>query len=162
MSNREECNWFLSVHSAERGCGNKRKSDSSTNAWNCSESPAPNYAVPPHFIKAWEETWGRQTFLFPSHEEEWHSASSTFLPCCLCFKSGEREMEEENIVCRQKKRCIPRQNLRLKRHLTLTFICRRLIKWLIYPQKQWKSVAMWHVKISDLNWKILRPNVRFL
>lgn len=143
-----------------RGCGNKRKSDSSTSAWNCSESPASNCTVPSHFIKASEETWRRQTLLFSSHEEEWQSASSTFLPCCLCFKSGEREMDAENTPCATKKRCIPKQNLKLKRLLTLTIICRRLIKWLIYPKKQWKSVAIWHVKISDLNWKILRPKFK--
>ena len=105
----------------------------------------------------------KKTDFFSPAMKKNDTASSTFLPCCLCFKSGEREMDAENIQCAaKKKRCIPKQNLRLKRHLTLTFIYRRLIKWLIYPKKQWKSVAMWHVKISDLNWKILRPNVRFL
>ena len=145
-----------------RGCENKRKSDSSTSAWNCSQSPASNCTVPPHFIKAWEETWRRQT----SFPQPWRrmTLSLLYLPSLLSLFQvwWERNGWRKHTVCRQKKRCIPRQNLRLKRHLTLTFICRRLIKWLIYPQKQWKSVAMWHVKISDLNWKILRPNVRFL
>ena len=31
-------------------------------------------------------------------------ASSTFLPCCLCFKYGEREMDAENIPCAAKKK----------------------------------------------------------
>ena len=144
-----------------RGCENKRKSDSSTSAWNCSQSPASNGTVPPHFIKAWEETWRRQT-AFP---QPWRRITQPPLPSFpVVFVSSlvrEKWMQKTYGVP-PKKRSIPKQNLKFKRHLTLTFIYRRLIKWLIYPKKQWKSVAMWHVKISDLNWKILRPNVRFL
>ena len=56
------------------------------------------------------------------------TASCIFFQYCLCFKSGEREMNAENSGCATKKMCIPKQNPKLKRHSKMNFICTKLIK----------------------------------
>ena len=90
-------------------CGNKRRPDSFTSAWNCFESP--------HSNPTWPWGW---TFLLTSPKPEKKDEDRHFFPlamnksdtqrvyciffhCCLSSKPGEMEMDAEYTQCATKK-----------------------------------------------------------
>ena len=106
MSSRESPRGSFQWRGQNKGrhmCGNKRRPDSSTSARNCSESPASKSCLalgldfPPHFTKAWEERWRRQPFFsLVMKNNDTQTVSCIFFQYCLCFKSGEKQMNAED------------------------------------------------------------------
>ena len=58
---------------------------------------------PPHFTKAWEDEEDRHFFSLVMKKNDTETASCTFFQICLCFKSGERQMNAEDSGCATKK-----------------------------------------------------------
>ena len=152
MSSREEPNWLLSVKGSEQGEAHVWEQEESWLFHKCLEllgiTSLKSHLVlgldfPPHFTKAWEERWRRQTFLLSSHEGEWHSESLPLFPYCVIFKSGEKYMQN----------CIPEQNPKLKRQYRESFICPKLINWLIYLQStenHWShNISKWLLNSTE-------------
>ena len=87
MSSREEPNWFLSVKRAEQGDAHVWEQGETWHFHKCPELlgvtslkilPGLGARLSSSLQKSLRR-WRRQIFLFPSHEEEWHSDSLLYL-----------------------------------------------------------------------------------
>ena len=135
-------------------CGNKGRPDTSTSARNCLESPASKSCLalgldfPPHFKKAWEDEEDRYFFFLVMKKNDTQTASYTFCQYCLCFKSGEREMNAEDSGCATKK-CVSLSKILYKKTLYRSFIAQ---SWLSgqYASKVVKSLLIHFKMITEL------------
>ena len=111
MSSREEPNRLLSVKGAEQGEAHVWEQEE-TWVFQCPEllgiptfksHLALGLEFPSHFTKTWEDEEDRHFFSLVMKKNDTETASCTFFQYCLCFKSGEKQMNAEDSGCATKK-----------------------------------------------------------
>ena len=158
MSSREEPNWFLSVKRAEQGDAHVWEQGETWHFHKCPEllgvtslKILPGLGVrlsSSGFTKAWEDEEDRYFFFLVMKKNDTQTDSYTFCQYCLCFKSGERQMNAEDSGCATKK-CVSLSKILYKKTLYRSFIAQ---SWLSgqYASKVVKSLLIHFKMITEL------------